>query len=300
MVGNRVRRAPSGSNVGEWRARDPRWWAAVIDVWLVSSLVGGAAGALVTVALDTQVLGALIVAPILMAAEARTGRTPGKVLVGVKTRRLGGGPVGWRNAVGRRCWMLLPAVGLIPRVPSVVGELLFLAAIVGLMISIRRASDGRGWHDQVADTEVVEAVASARRTAVAGLVVLGLLLLAAVGWWFGSPSGEGRTFRSMPEVDAVRCHVVHDGWLYPHHERTVVLGPADEAFSGRFGPHRVTLDFLGGDSEYRIPGLEVRVASSGMTTGRSEGRNDRIVDVTTGPGLGELIIDCRPQGPDAT
>lgn len=82
--------------------------------------------------------------------------------------------------------------------------------------------------------------------------------------------------------------------------RTPGRSPADEAFSGRSGPRRVTLDFLGVDSEYRIRGLEVRVASSGMTTDRSEGRNDRIVDVTTGPGLGELIIDCRPQGPDAT
>ncbi len=153
MVASRVHRAPSVSgDLGEWRARDLRWWAAVIDVWLVSSLVGGAAGALVTV----------------------------------------------------------------------------------------------------------------------------------------------------PEVDAVRCSVVHDGWLYPHHERTVVLTPAGDAFSGRFGPHRVTLDFLGDDSEHRIRGLEVRVAISGMTTGRSEGRDDRIVDVTTGPGLGELIIDCRPQWPDAT
>lgn len=283
--------------------RDRRFWAAVIDVWVLGWVVGIGAHAVVSVSLDPTALGALVAFPVLVVAEARTGRTPGKALTGLRTQRAGGGSVGWRRAVQRRAWMALPAVGVLPGVPVEAGGFLLFLTAVALVFSMGRSADGRGWHDRTAGTEVVASQVPRPSRPVLALGVVAALLAVAVGWWFQTPEGGSTSFGSFPEAERISCDVSHDGWLYAHHQDSVTLGHGGEAFTGRFGPHDVTLAFVddieGGTSRR---GLVVQVATRSLvgTAGRSAGTDGRILDTTTGPGLGQLTIRCEPSSRNAT
>lgn len=282
--------------------RERRFWAAVIDVWVLGWVLGIGAHALVSVSLDTTALGALVAFPILVAAEVRTGRTPGKALTGLRTQRAGGGSVGWRRAAERRAWMALPAVGFLPGVPVEAGGFLIFVAVVALVFSMGRSANGRGWHDRTADTEVVASEGLRPSRSVLALGVVGALLVVLVGWWFHTPAGGSVSFRSFPKAERISCDVTHEGWLYPHHEQTVTLDSRREPFTGRFGPHDVTLAFVDdADAITTRRGLEIEVASRslGFTSGRSTGTDERILDTTTGPGLGELMIRCQPSSRNA-
>lgn len=288
--------APAG--LSDVQAHDRRFWAAVIDVWLLSWVLGVGAAALVTSGVDTTAFGMLAALGVLAAAEARTGRTPGKALTGLRTERAGGGPVGWRRAIRRRSWMALPAIGLVAGFP-VGGDILLLVVLAALVLSMGRAPDGRGWHDRLADTEVVPTDDPRPPRRVIALGIVAALAIAAAGWWFHTPRGGSSSFHSLPEAEHVSCAVTHDGWLYLHHERTVTLEPGAEPSTGRFGPHDVTLAFIDDTDGATIQrGLRIDVADRSLagTTGRSTGTDDAIVDATTGPGIGELIIDCQPGG----
>lgn len=286
----------------EVQVRDRRFWAAVIDVWVLGWVLGIGAQAVVDVLLDITALGALVAFPLLAAAEARTGRTPGKALTGLRTQGTGGGPVGWRSASRRRSWMALPAVGFLPGVPVATGGFLLFVAAVALVLSMGRSTDGRGWHDRAAGAEVVASEGPRPSRPLLTLGVVGALLVVAVGWWFHTPEGGSTGFRSFPQAERISCDVTHDGWLYSHHEQRVTLLPGGEAFTGRFGPHDVTLAFVDeteGMTSRRGLVLEVATRSLGVTSGRSTGSDDLTIRTTTGPGLGELTIRCQPLGQHA-
>ncbi|MQB01920.1 MAG: hypothetical protein GEU78_16880 [Actinobacteria bacterium] len=142
LVLSRVDHYAPPAEPSDVRARDRRFWAAVIDVWLLSWVLGvGAQALVITSEVDTTALGTLAAFALLMATEARTGRTPGKALNGLRTRRAGGGPVGWRRAIRRRWWMALPAIGLVAGVPNGGGAVL-LVVLAALVVSMGRAPGG--------------------------------------------------------------------------------------------------------------------------------------------------------------
>lgn len=168
----------------EFEVRDRRYWAAVIDVYVLGLVLGVGVHPLVASSPHTAAMGALIAFPILVATEARDGRTPGKAVTGLRTQRFGGGPVGWRAAAKRRAWMALPVVGFLPAVSPVTGEFLLSFVVVALALSGGRSSDGRFWHDRQAGTEVIaDDDARASRPMIA-LGVVAALVVVAVGWWF--------------------------------------------------------------------------------------------------------------------
>lgn len=122
-------------------------------------------------------------------------------------------------------------------------------------------------------------------------VVIGVgLVLWVGGQWFGTPD-SGRSGFSSFEGDEIRCHLLHDGWLFPEYEETVVLSPGGDAFSGRVGPHDVTLRFV---KEANRRGLEHEylTRSLGGTSGGSNGTDERSVDTITGLGVGALTVTC--------
>lgn len=83
-------------------------------------------------------------------AEAATGTTVGKRLVGVRVVDRRGQTPPLRLTAARSAWLLL---GLVP----IVGGVLQLAAVVVLIVTIARDSDSRGYHDLRTGTRVVRA-----------------------------------------------------------------------------------------------------------------------------------------------
>lgn len=278
------------------QADDRRFWAAVVDVWLLRWILGSAASVLVTSPAGPLAVGALLATLLVMATEARTGRTPGKAVTGLRTQQVDGGPVRWSAAVRRRWWMALPAIGLVPGVPAPVGQLVLTVVLAVLVVSMGRSSDGRGWHDRTAGTEVVPAtpVVPYRRAIPVGVVAV--LLALATGWWFGPTSGESSSFLAIDDATPVECEVAHDGWLYPLRQDAVTLTLDGEPFVERMGPHDIRLSFVEeqGRNAGQQRGLRVEVASRSLigTSGRSTGTETRFRDVTQGPGLGTLTITC--------
>ena len=129
------------------------------------------------------------------------------------------------------------------------------------------------------------------------IIVLGglLLVLLVARWWFQTPTGGASSFRALNTAGPIHCSVTHDGLLYFNHEDSVVLEPGGNPFTGRFGPHDVTLAYR---DEGEGLGLTADVAtrSLGWTSGSSSGHGDHVLDVTTGPGLGTVVIRCDPMG----
>lgn len=79
--------------------------------------------------------------------EGLVGTTLGKRLLRCRVVDDTGGPPGVRAAATRNLWL---GLGLIP----FVGGLAWLAAIVVILGSVSRSSDGRGVHDRLAGTAV--------------------------------------------------------------------------------------------------------------------------------------------------
>lgn len=141
---------------------DQRYWAGVVDLFVFPWVLGVGATVVVDSTGDAQAVGTLFALALLSVSEAVFGRTPGKAALGLTTRRADGGKLGWRDAVVRRSWMGLHGVGLIPGVPTLIGGLSFVAALLSVAVTTGRSADGRGWHDRLAGTEVVSTRARRR------------------------------------------------------------------------------------------------------------------------------------------
>jgi uncharacterized RDD family membrane protein YckC len=151
------RRAPRGRRIGG-RVVDlvvAGWLLAIAAIEIDGRLLGGdvfARRPLAAVTPDASRL-ALITAVVLVAVEvvptAWWGRTPGKAMLGMRCVDHGtGGPPGLVRSVFRalllHAWTGIPLVGwLIP---------------VSILVSTLVAADGRGIHDRLAGTIVVDAV----------------------------------------------------------------------------------------------------------------------------------------------
>jgi uncharacterized RDD family membrane protein YckC len=127
-----------------------RLWAFAIDVVILAAALRGAAWFAVTTGKALRgfesrvdliaIAGGLLpmLASIYLIAFWRIlGQTPGKWLLGLKVVRVGGGPLLLGHAVLRSAGYLLSAL------PFYLGFLWVLGP------------DRRGWHDRIADTEVV-------------------------------------------------------------------------------------------------------------------------------------------------
>lgn len=163
----------------------------------------------------------------------------------------------------------------------------------------------RGTHFQVdpareADRHITtlrhrwRALESRSRLAVvaAGVVVVGGAL-----WWASAGPGVSGEIAA----GEMTCSVVHDGWVWPRREHTVILRPGAEGFARRVGPHRVTLEVTeyNGDQpriRYRIEERVLLARSVGIT---GDWHEYRVRHHSTG--FGELTIHClgdpRPQPP---
>lgn len=77
--------------------------------------------------------------------EATAGKTPGNLVLGVRTTNLEGGAPGWGKTIGRR--LLIAVAGIIP-----------LAGSILMVISNQFDSNGKkqGWHDKAAGTLVLD------------------------------------------------------------------------------------------------------------------------------------------------
>lgn len=107
----------------------------------VSLVLGGLTGALLAAGLAW----ALTVLP-----EARTGRTPAKALLELRTRQVDGSPLRLSTALLRRPWPLLAGAGI--AVPVLLLPTAVLLVAVGVSVAV--APDGRGLHDRIAGTRV--------------------------------------------------------------------------------------------------------------------------------------------------
>ena len=120
----------------------------------------------------------------------------------------------------------------------------------------------------------------------AAVVVLG------VKSWF-VPGSRSSSFSSIATENTVSCEVTHDGFLYRARRDTFDLG-VGESFSERFGPHDVHVAFV---DEVDRRGLEISRATRnffgfGGTSSTSIGNDSREKLVTTGLGVGTLVVDC--------
>lgn len=275
------------------RVQERRFWADLIDVVVLPAVLGAGFSAMFDIPVGVFGLGGLLTMPLLVASEALRQRTPGKGLLDLQVELVAGDSVGWRSALLRRVWMAMYALHLIPGFSTEIAELVVFAAMASVVVSMHRHPEARGWHDRLAGTRVVRASRPRPRTSTVALWTIGCVALLVAGWWFSSPSTTSSSFRAFEQAEQLRCDVAHDGWLYAQQRRTVVLEPGD-SFSGRFGPHDVTLRFVTAASEHGNPGLEIDQASRsfGITTGQSRGNDTGMTDVTTGPGIGELTIEC--------
>lgn len=136
---------------------DRRYWAAVFDVWALPLLIGVLAHFLADGRFDHDALWFAVAVVVLVVAEALTGRTPGKKMLGLRVERTDGSSIGWQTALRRRLWMLPGLLGLIPGVRHDVAELLVLVSASSVMISMSRSASGRGWHEWISATRVTPA-----------------------------------------------------------------------------------------------------------------------------------------------
>lgn len=118
---------------------------------------------------------------------------------------------------------------------------------------------------------------------------LGTVVLGA-GWWFQTPEG-GRSGFSYFDAEEIHCQLVHDGLLYPKHEKRLVLLPGGDRFSGRVGPHEVMLRFVDQGGRHGLE-HEYLTRSFGATSGSMEGTDERSVDTIAGFGIGTLTVSC--------
>lgn len=124
--------------------------AAVVDVWFFAPLLAETARLFVATPWSV-LLGATVATALLAGTEAATGQTPGKGLTNIRVESLEGRVPEFRKALGRRAWM--PAQALV----AILDPSTFLAMAIVLVLawSVHRDPHGRGWHDQVAGTQVV-------------------------------------------------------------------------------------------------------------------------------------------------
>lgn len=142
-----ARSGPAGAGLGR------RVGARLLDVLIVAiplslvlSLVGWGLGG--TRGQITGLLVSLLWFSYFVWFESSRGATVGKNILGIQVVGPQGGPPTTEQAMKRNAWMLL---GLIP----FIGGLLWLAAVIGIMITIASGSDMQGLHDQWADTAVL-------------------------------------------------------------------------------------------------------------------------------------------------
>jgi uncharacterized RDD family membrane protein YckC len=81
--------------------------------------------------------------------ESNQGATIGKRLLNLRVVGADGQPPSIEQAAKRNVWML---IGLIP---TFLGSLLSLAAVIAIIVTISSNADNRGLHDQFADTAVM-------------------------------------------------------------------------------------------------------------------------------------------------
>lgn len=120
-------------------------------------------------------------------------------------------------------------------------------------------------------------------------VIVALVAANLAWWWFGSPNGSSRSSSLLQSDGPVPCEVTHDGLLYAAKEATFVLAPG-ESFHGRFGPHDVRVSLL---EETNGTTLEIETESRALPGAGTWGRSSGDKEITTGFGLGTLVIDCK-------
>jgi uncharacterized RDD family membrane protein YckC len=160
-----------GSGAPEAAPLQLRLTAALLDNAFLPFLAAGTVS-LVRQDLTGVLLTALLAAVITVVPEARTGRTPGKVLAGLVVVRRDGEAMDLRTALARRPWPLLAGLGFVAPalLPVTAGLLVLVAASIGL--SRTRV----GLHDRLTHTRVVTSATPEHQRRLALLLLTVLLV----------------------------------------------------------------------------------------------------------------------------
>ena len=146
----------------------PRFAAKVVDALLLALVLTVTSAVLGFAALDmgmrsgvgVDLLGTLVSAGIVVGGpaylEATRGRTPGKVVMGLRVENLAGDRPTMRQAITRNAYLAVVLIGILPLVGATITTVAFL------VVAIRTATTinddplwRRGWHDRLAGTRVV-------------------------------------------------------------------------------------------------------------------------------------------------
>ena len=154
-----------------YAARDRRFWAAIIDLWVLPLVLSVllSVGSLVDWSLsqwelEGRAIAWLLTFVVLVSSEAVFAQSPGKKLLGLRVIKLDASTPGWREALLRRSWLAPTLFDVVPGFPEWVGFWLIVAIVITLLVSIRRDPDNRGWHDRLAGTDVVPVASWAQRS----------------------------------------------------------------------------------------------------------------------------------------
>jgi uncharacterized RDD family membrane protein YckC len=136
--------------------REPLAAAALgsrIGARLLDVLIVGIPGALLLAVLGLRAAEGSVIVSLLWFGyfvwlESARGATVGKKLLNLRVVAIDGRTPDVATAAKRNLWMLF---GLIP----LIGDLLWLIAVIAIIVTISRSPDNRGYHDTFAGTRVV-------------------------------------------------------------------------------------------------------------------------------------------------
>ncbi|MCO5332069.1 MAG: RDD family protein [Ilumatobacteraceae bacterium] len=152
MPGGGARQRQGSSRRWVPAARWRRWVGSAVDGAMVSTLtlVAGAAGV-------GRLAGFAVGVAVVVAMTWRPGATPGKLLVGTRVVRADGGghPELWASAIR---WALLSGLSVGSRLLGLPVTVLWIVWVLSMVnaLLVLASPDGRGLHDHVADTIVID------------------------------------------------------------------------------------------------------------------------------------------------
>lgn len=89
--------------------------------------------------------------------ESTRGQTVGKMIMKLETRDAAGGRPSMEQAVKRNVYLAASLISVVPFIGPVIASLAQIAAVVTIALGINSDTAGRkGWHDNLAGTQVVK------------------------------------------------------------------------------------------------------------------------------------------------
>lgn len=157
----------------------PRRGAVLYDALVVSWVMGGIGAALARVVPTVGEVPLLLLWVLLVAVEWAACGSPGKLVTGSRVEMLDGSRPGLLAVVLRRPWGWLLPLGLVSPVLRAGTQVVAIVIALGMLVTIERSDDRRGFHDRLAGTRVVDGPVD-RRARIAVVVATAVLVLVAL------------------------------------------------------------------------------------------------------------------------